>query len=73
MPVYPGDPEVVITKTHFLKEHSYEVSQISMRSHNSTHIDAQSHMIEGGKTLSEYSAERVIGVAKICTQIEHIS
>jgi arylformamidase len=63
MPVYPGDPEVTIEQTHSIDDNGYKVSKLSLGSHNSTHIDAQSHMIPGGKTLSEYPIDRFLGDA----------
>ncbi|MAH06716.1 hypothetical protein CMI38_00515 [Candidatus Pacearchaeota archaeon] len=63
MMVYPGDPEVKIIQSHNIAEHGYKVSRLVFGSHNSTHVDAQSHMVEDGKTLSDYGVDRFIGDA----------
>lgn len=73
MDVYPGDPEVEITQSHNIAEHGYKVSRLVFGSHNSTHVDAQSHMVNGGKTLSDYGVERFIGEALYVVKPDDIS
>ena len=73
MDVYPGDPEVEITQSHNIPEHGYKVSRLVFGSHNSTHVDAQSHMVDGGRTLSDYGVERFVGDALYVRKPEDVS
>ena len=62
MPVWPGDPPVQLNaKSHQSRDktHTVHVTAIEMGSHTGTHIDAPFHMIERGRTLSEYSAGHI--------------
>ena len=64
MPVWPNDPPVQLTKKSHLsrdKTHTVSVTSIQMGSHTGTHMDAPSHMIEGGKHLDEFPLDTLIG------------
>ena len=63
MKVYPGDSPVVIKKTFSYKKEGYIISKLSLGNHTGTHIDAPSHMVEGGQTLSEFPIEYFYGKA----------
>ncbi len=65
MKVYPGDPKVTFDITHNIKSHGYKVTKVSFGTHTSTHIDAQSHMNERGKTISDYKINQFIGKASL--------
>lgn len=60
-PVFPGDPPPVFEPFATIERDGWNVTRLSFNSHFSTHIDAPAHMIEGGKTLSDYSVDRFIG------------
>ena len=62
-PVFPGDPKQEITQFATIKEKGWNEKRLSFNSHFSTHIDAPSHMIEHGKTLTDFSLETFIGEA----------
>jgi kynurenine formamidase len=59
-PVFPGDPHVKIEKVNFFEKGSFEDHQISLGNHVGTHIDAPSHMVEGGKNLKDFPIEKFV-------------
>ena len=61
-PTFPGDPPITI-KRHTVKEHTYGKTFLELHTHVSTHIDAPSHMIEHGKTLSDFPISKHVGEA----------
>lgn len=61
MPVYPGDPAVVIEQVGTIDPDGYTDHRLSMGNHAGTHIDAPLHMVDGGKTLDQFPVERFIG------------
>ncbi|WP_254611184.1 cyclase family protein [Paenibacillus sp. JMULE4] len=48
MTVYPGDPEVKVEVVHTREEHTWELRQLTLGTHTGTHVDAFSHMHQGG-------------------------
>lgn len=54
MEVYPGDPPVIVKKIFSYKKQGYVISKLFLGNHTGTHIDAPCHMVEGGKTLSDF-------------------
>ena len=67
--VYPGDPKperTVISSVSAKDE--YTVSEISLSSHSATHIDAPSHVIDGGMTVDEIPLYMTVG---LCTVVEY--
>src|SRR6516164_8958531 len=68
MPVWPGDPPVLLTsKSHVSrdKSHTVRLTSIEMGSHTGTHMDAPFHMIEGGKRLSDFTIDVFAGPATV--------
>lgn len=63
MEVYPGDPLVTIKKLFSYKKQGYVISKLSLGNHTGTHIDAPCHMVEGGKTLSDFPVDYFQGQA----------
>lgn len=53
-PVYPGDPAVVLERTAGFEDAGYFNTRLSLGSHNGTHIDAEGHMVPGGRMLDAY-------------------
>ena len=53
-PVYPGDPSVRIEVTSTFAEAGFFNTRLTLGAHNGTHIDAEGHMIPGGRMLNEY-------------------
>lgn len=62
-PVFPGDPKQEITQFATIKEQGWNEKRLLFNSHFSTHIDAPSHMIGHGKTLSDFPIETFVGDA----------
>jgi len=60
-PVYPGDPAVLLEQTAGFADAGYYNTRLSLGSHNGTHIDAEGHMVEGGRMLGAYPLDRFRG------------
>lgn len=58
MTYFPGDPEPRILPADATPP--WRVTQLSIGTHLGTHIDAASHFIPRGKTISEYPIERFL-------------
>lgn len=58
MEVWSGDPQVSLAVHTTIAQHGHRTMHISMGTHNGTHIDSPAHLIEGGKSLDQYAAER---------------
>lgn len=65
IPVFPGDPLPRIKQFSTIDTKGWNEKQLTFTSHFSTHIDAPKHMIDSGKTLSDYPIESFIGEAII--------
>ncbi|WP_341954066.1 cyclase family protein [Salinibacterium sp. TMP30] len=63
MSAYPGDPEVHIAPALTLDADGVAVTRIDMGSHTGTHIDAPSHTIAGGRTMTDVGLEELVGDA----------
>lgn len=61
MPVFPGDPDVELTKIQTLEKEGWNMHRISMNLHDGTHVNAPIHMAQSGKTLDDLSLDRFIG------------
>src|SRR3989338_3448746 len=64
-PVFPGDPPFKSVATTTVAVEGYEEHRLSLGSHTGTHVDAPSHMISGGKTLSELPLTQLVGEAVV--------
>ena len=60
-PNFPGDPQISIKQFSTVEKDSIGKKILTIHSHFGTHIDAPSHMIPKGKTLSDYPIEKFIG------------
>lgn len=60
-PVYPGDPAVRIETTSTFEDAGYFNTRLALGSHNGTHLDAEGHMIPGGRMLDAYPLDRFRG------------
>lgn len=61
MQIYPGDPEVSISKGLVHKEDYCHVDRLNIGSHTGTHIDAPYHFLEEGKRIDQFPASYFIG------------
>ncbi len=60
--IYPGDPIPRVTTLKSLKAgDDYQLSRISIGSHTSTHIDAPSHFVRGGRDCAQIDLGRCMG------------
>ena len=69
MIMYPGNPQVKITKKHGT---TTVHSEITLGSHTGTHIDAPSHVFEKGNTLDQIALSKFIGNARVldCSRVK---
>lgn len=62
MPVYPGDPKAELIEATDDYDYGKIVHcHLNTGMHVGTHMDAPLHMIQNGKRLSEYAANRFVG------------
>jgi len=62
-PTFPGDPKQEIKQIATIKKNKWNAKRLAFNSHFATHIDAPSHMLENGKTLTDYPLEKFVGEA----------
>ncbi len=65
MPVYPGDPEASVELIQTIPKEGWNMRRLEISSHDGTHVNAQVHGVENGKTLDNYPLERFYGHARI--------
>ena len=59
---FPGDPEYTSEDVRSLVRGSqYHLCRMHLGNHTGTHIDFPSHVIQGGKTSTDFSIETLIG------------
>lgn len=61
MPVYPGDPDVVINQIHSIPKEGWSLRTLSLTTHTGTHANAPIHMDVKGKTLNLIPLDRFTG------------
>lgn len=61
MPVFPGDPAPKLVQTSTVAGDGFSHFEIKTEMHTGTHMEASSHMVQGGKLLNEYPAEKFFG------------
>src|SRR6185436_18614117 len=61
MAVWPGDPAPEVKQTTTVEKDGVAHFEIKTGMHAGTHMDAPSHMLTGGKLLSEYPAKKFFG------------
>ena len=65
MPVYPGDPEVLIEQIQTIEKEGWNMLRIQINSHDGTHVNVPLHMVADGKSLDDYGLENFHGPARI--------
>ena len=74
--IYPGDPKPVIdvTPARFDQDGKLKsaVTELRIRPHHGTHIDAPAHKIPGGKTIEIYPVEKFINDALLLDMMEFV-
>ncbi|XJS10823.1 cyclase family protein [Aerococcaceae bacterium WGS1372] len=66
MPIYPGDPEVVIKPIETKED--WQVSQLTLGTHTGTHTDAFTHMIKGAASIDQIDLKQFMGPAQLVRQ-----
>lgn len=65
MPVYPGDPEVTVTRALSVAESGVNVERLHLGSQSGTHVDAPFHIDDGLPPLESLPLERFTGPAVV--------
>ena len=65
MPVYPGDPEVLVDEALTIQTDGCSVRSLHLGSHSGTHVDAPAHVIAGGRTIDQVTPEELMGDAVV--------
>lgn len=68
MPVYPGDPDLVLASIQTLEKDGWNMKRIQMNLHDGTHVNAPIHMTPIGKTLDEVLLDRFYGPCVLYTE-----
>lgn len=61
MPVYPGTPNINISRFGHIETDGFRELNIGITTHTGTHIDAPAHVLKNGKSLDMYNTDRFIG------------
>ena len=64
-PNFPGDPEISVVVHNTVASIGYNISRISMSSHQGTHLDAPYHFYDDGRTLDAMPLDWFIGPATL--------
>jgi arylformamidase len=66
MPIYPGEPEVILTRAHSLaRGDASNISRLDMGCHSGTHIDAPVHFVEGAPDADDIPLDPLIGDVRV--------
>ena len=63
LPNFPDDPQLSVKVHCTVSQRGYNLSHLSMGSHQGTHLDAPFHFYDDGKTLEQIPLERFCGPA----------
>jgi arylformamidase len=64
LPVWPGDPRVILERTHSIADgNASNDSRLACSVHSGTHVDAPGHFVENGSTVEQLSLDILIGRA----------
>jgi arylformamidase len=62
-PVYPGDRKPEFKQAASIKKEGWNLHELNLTTHTGTHLDAPWHMLEEGKTTSDYTLDMLTGRA----------
>jgi kynurenine formamidase len=62
-PCFPGDPELSLVAYHTVASIGCHVTQLSLSSHQGTHLDVPFHVFDDGKTVDQMPLARFFGPA----------
>lgn len=61
MPVYPGDPPVVIEQFQTFQKDGWNMKRMNINLHDGTHVNIPIHGTKNGNTLDSYTVQDFIG------------
>jgi len=64
-PNFPYDPKISVTTQQRISVLGYNMAQVSMGTHQGTHLDAPFHFIADGKTIDQMRLEQFYGEAEL--------
>ncbi|OMF26517.1 hypothetical protein BK133_20395 [Paenibacillus sp. FSL H8-0548] len=64
-PTFALDPKCAVIVHHTVDSMGYNMTQLSMSTHQGTHLDAPFHFLDEGKTVDELDLHRCIGEAML--------
>lgn len=67
MPVYPGDPPVIVEQVSCFPTADWQLTRISLGCHSGTHVDAPRHFLPAGACIEQLSLDRFCGPARLAT------
>lgn len=65
MPVYPGDPEVIIKEIHTLDKEGWNLRNMTFTTHIGTHVNVPYHMVKDGKRLDKFYIDNFFGKSEL--------
>ena len=63
--VFPGDPQVELSRALTLDDDGVAVTMVNCGSHTGTHIDAPCHTVAGGRDMSGIELDELCGTASV--------
>jgi len=64
-PNFPWDPKTAVLVHNTVASIGYNITQVSMSTHQGTHLDVPFHFFDGGKTIDQIDLERFYGEARL--------
>jgi len=61
MPVFSGDPDLLISQVYTLEKDGWNMKRVAMNLHDGTHVNVPIHADAHGKTLDDMAVERFYG------------
>ena len=65
MPTYPGDAKYKSRKLKSVEQDGYEIHRLTLGNHTGTHVDAPSHFIQDGATVTELPLDILNGRTRV--------
>ena len=65
MPVFPGDPEVVIEQQQTFEKDGWNMKRLHINLHDGTHLNIPIHGTKDGRTLDSYKIDDFIGKCRV--------
>ncbi|HEY4002848.1 MAG TPA: cyclase family protein [Candidatus Xenobia bacterium] len=65
LPVWPGDPPVVVEGVRSIERDGYAVHRLEMGTHCGTHMDAPSHFLAGAAGVDRLPLDALVGRCRV--------